>query len=676
MNAIFNPREITILNVDDSAANRYIRNRLLRFADYRVIEAATGRDTLRLTHTHHPQLIVLDAHLPDMDGLEVCRAIKKDPDTKSTMVLLVSTSRVAIQDRILGLEEGADGYLIEPMESEEFLATIKALLRLYHSEQRLALALKASTDVVWDWDAVTDCLLWSQAGTDRFGWSHVVNHPQPAGWWMERVHPEDQGRVGDRLSASLREPSVAHWSDEYRFRQADGSYAWVMDRASVLRDETGTVMRMVGAMQDVTATRSALQALRKSEAQLRDSAVLLEHRVEERTAELRQSHERLRTLANELNVAEQRERTRLAGELHDYLAQLLVVLRMKLRQTAPLTTSGKAQTLLKEADHILTQSLDYTRSLVAELAPPALYEFGLTQALAWLASQMQQHGLQVRVTSQQEVLAIPEDQAMLLFQSVRELLFNVLKHAETKQATVSASITPNHELRLSVTDKGCGFDLNRIQHTNPKRFGLFSLRERLAAMGGRFEIHSTVGQGTHALLVTPYCLAPSRVSSHEEPVANGKPSHSGRERKEDDAEHGTGHSPATPHPVSHIRVLLVDDHAMVRQGLRSVLKEYEDVTVVGEACNGADALDQVEALHPSVVVMDINMPKMNGIQATAAIKNRHPDIPVIGLSVQAGGANEEAMKQAGAVTLLTKEAAVEDLYRTIRETLALEHLRK
>jgi CheY-like chemotaxis protein len=343
---------------------------------------------------------------------------------------------------------------------------------------------------------------------------------------------------------------------------------------------------------------------------------------------------------------------------------------MKLRQMAPLAASGKAETLLKEADHILTQSLDYTRSLVAELAPPALHDFGLTQALAWLASQMQQHGLHVRVTSQQDVLAIPEDQAMLLFQSVRELLFNVLKHAQAKQATVSVSITPNHELHLSVTDEGCGFDLNRIQQTDPKRFGLFSLRERLVAMGGRFELHSTVGQGTHALLVTPYWPAPSGVSSHNGPVANGKPSHSDRERSEEDAEHGPGHSPATPHAVPHIRVLLVDDHAMVRQGLCSVLKEYEDVVVAGEACNGAEALDQVEALHPSVVVMDINMPKMNGIQATAVIKARHPDISVIGLSVQAGGLNEEAMKQVGAVTLLTKEAAVDELYSAIQAALA------
>jgi len=142
--------------------------------------------------------------------------------------------------------------------------------------------------------------------------------------------------------------------------------------------------------------------------------------------------------------------------------------------------------MLKEADQILTQSLDYTRSLVAELTPPALHEFGLTQALAWLASQMQQHGLEVLITHQQETLEIPEDQAVLLFQSVRELLFNVLKHANARQATVSLSVTPTHELHLSVTDDGCGFDPETLskQQTDPKRFGLFSLRERLAAMGG------------------------------------------------------------------------------------------------------------------------------------------------------------------------------------------------
>ena len=108
---------------------------------------------------------------------------------------------------------------------------------------------------------------------------------------------------------------------------------------------------------------------------------------------------------------------------------------------------------------------------------------------------------------------------------------------------------------------------------------------------------------------------------------------------------------------------------MIRQGIRSVLEQYDDVSVVGEAGNGAEAVNQVETLRPTVVVMDVNMPEMNAIDATAAIKDRYLETVVIGLSVQAGGTNEKLMKQAGAATLLTKEAAVEESYSAIQDSL-------
>jgi DNA-binding NarL/FixJ family response regulator len=100
-----------------------------------------------------------------------------------------------------------------------------------------------------------------------------------------------------------------------------------------------------------------------------------------------------------------------------------------------------------------------------------------------------------------------------------------------------------------------------------------------------------------------------------------------------------------------------------------VLDSYPDIEVVGEAWNGEVALATVEILHPEVVLMDVNMPKMNGIEATAAIKARYPEIVVIGLSVNPGGENETAMMQAGATVLLTKEAAVDELYREVQEAL-------
>ncbi len=124
-----------ILNVDDDAASRYAKSRILKRAGYEVIEAGTGLDALRLIKETRPQLVLLDVKLPDITGLDVCRTIKQDPQSAHIMVLQVSASYVTTPDRVLGLECGADSYLTEPIEVTELLATVNALLRLYQREE-------------------------------------------------------------------------------------------------------------------------------------------------------------------------------------------------------------------------------------------------------------------------------------------------------------------------------------------------------------------------------------------------------------------------------------------------------------------------------------------------------------------------------------------------------------
>lgn len=124
-----------ILNVDDDAAGRYAKSRILRRAGYEVFEAATGADALEQVKQKRPPLVLLDVKLPDMNGLEVCRLIKQDPETAHIMVLQISASYITAPDRVLGLECGADTYLTEPVENTELLATINALLRLYKREE-------------------------------------------------------------------------------------------------------------------------------------------------------------------------------------------------------------------------------------------------------------------------------------------------------------------------------------------------------------------------------------------------------------------------------------------------------------------------------------------------------------------------------------------------------------
>jgi DNA-binding NarL/FixJ family response regulator len=114
-----------------------------------------------------------------------------------------------------------------------------------------------------------------------------------------------------------------------------------------------------------------------------------------------------------------------------------------------------------------------------------------------------------------------------------------------------------------------------------------------------------------------------------------------------------------------IRVLLVDDHALVRSGLSSVLRYHTELQVVGEAADGQEAVALAVALKPDVVVMDVNMPRMDGVEASKRIKRELPGTVVIGLSMHEGGHHESAMRESGAAAYLTKDSAAERLIETI-----------
>ena len=119
-----------------------------------------------------------------------------------------------------------------------------------------------------------------------------------------------------------------------------------------------------------------------------------------------------------------------------------------------------------------------------------------------------------------------------------------------------------------------------------------------------------------------------------------------------------------------IRVLIVDDHIMVRQGLRALLMSYPNIEVVGEAGNGEEALSSAAKLQPTVIVMDIGMPSLDGIGATRLIKTQYPQMAVLGLSVNAPTYHVDAMMKAGAFEVLTKEKAVDELYSAIQRATA------
>ncbi|HEU4683234.1 MAG TPA: PAS domain S-box protein [Nitrospira sp.] len=462
------------------------------------------------------------------------------------------------------------------------------------------------------------------------------------------THPDDQASDKAGVERLLR-GDVEEYHNEKRYVRKDGDIRWVLVSARLIRDAARQPARTIAVVEDVTERKEAETALMRL-------TLELELRVADRTKALTDSQQRLRALTSELNLTEQRERWRLAGELHDYLAQLLVVARMKLCQVPHAADTEAVRAAIAEADEVLNRSLTYTRSLVAQLAPPVLRQFGLSSALSWLGEEMKRHDLLVEVEVPADRPPLSEDQAGQLFQAVRELLMNVVKHAKIGRALVRLE-HENERLVVTVQDEGVGFDAGPELEKASDKFGLFSIRERMYALGGTFSIESAPQAGTTARLTLPLCGEAAFGTGDSEATAAEQMRPSDR---------GVPGRRRSVLPPARIRVLLVDDHAMVREGLRTLLNAYPEIEVVGEAGNGEDAIEVTRHLLPDVVVMDVNMPKMDGIEATKHITQLLPASVVIGLSVNASAHMQAAMKAAGALTLLTKESAAESLYRTIK----------
>ncbi len=219
----------------------------------------------------------------------------------------------------------------------------------------------------------------------------------------------------------------------------------------------------------------------------------------------------LRSLAAELSVADEREQRRIATVLHDHLIQNLGFSKIRLEGLAETDTKlGQDNYLntIEELRDITEGMIQSTRSLTFDLSPPILYDLGLEAAIEWLSEQIQQqHGILICFERDGQLKPMEDDIRSLLFQTTRELLLNVVKHAKVDCAVVSISREGEY-IKIDVQDAGVGFDVAKTSPQMDKHtgFGLFNIRERLDYIGGGLEIASEPGGGTRASLVAPLSI--------------------------------------------------------------------------------------------------------------------------------------------------------------------------
>ncbi len=423
----------------------------------------------------------------------------------------------------------------------------------------------------------------------------------------------------------------------------DTKHYWLHHWLPLYSKEGDELIGVNMVIQEITARK-------KYEKKLHDLNTTLEERVEMRTKSLLAYQKQLRSLASKLSKSEEQERQRLASHLHDNLGQMLAIGKMRMETLKKDGLPEDVTSDLADIHELINNALTYSRELMSELKPPpTIDEEDIRVSIKWLADKMEKHNLNVVLDDDGRPKPAAKEIRNILLQSVRELLFNIVKHTDVNEARIEMQ-SQDDQLQIIVSDEGKGFDPEKDMtvSTDNGGFGLFNISERLDLLGCSIDVDSQPGDGTRITITAPLKETVASDAAEDKSTEPPEPEKAVAEHKE------------------KISVLLADDHEMVREGLKRMVDAEEDLRVVAEASDGAEAVDMARQVKPDVVVMDVNMPHMDGITATIKIKSEIPNVRIVGLSLHDNEEVINSMRDAGALAYITKKEAVESLCATIR----------
>jgi DNA-binding NarL/FixJ family response regulator/signal transduction histidine kinase len=347
-----------------------------------------------------------------------------------------------------------------------------------------------------------------------------------------------------------------------------------------------------------------------------------------------------------LVLTREEERRRLRRNLHEAVGPTLTTIALKMgalreRVQPDQTTEAMVTEVREQIRQVVTQ----IRHVIYDLRPPALEELGLLMTIREQAQQFSIGGLQVVVHTPEFLPPLPAAVEVAAYRIVLEALSNVATHSRATHCEVNLRITD--QLLIDVIDNGVGVP-ERLQ----VGVGISSMRERVSELGGNCAFTKAPGGGTHVSVHLPMF--------HESATAG-----TGDGSNHIAVQSVTG-STANRTPGQPVKVMLVDDHRFFREGVRNVLKNTEDMQVVAEAGTGTEAVELAAAHQPNVILMDLHMPGINGVEATHRILSVCPDVCIVVLSMSEDTDSVLASLRAGACGYILKDADEAELLRAIR----------
>ncbi|NJP04527.1 MAG: response regulator [Chloroflexaceae bacterium] len=626
----------TVLVVDDTIDDLRLLASILEAQGYHVRSLANPSLVLRSVQAAPPDLILLDVRMPDLDGYALCHALKADPATYDIPILFISALD-DIEDKMKAFAAGGVDYITKPFQAQEVLARVHTHLMLRQMQQQLHIQNARLEHKMAERQRIAE----EQQESHRFIqhiaetlplWLYVYDLLERRPVYRNRpflplptipegnqsieadiadfVHPDDQSRLIAHIQtfATTSDSTVLEYQG--RVRSEDGTWRWVQHYHTIYtRMHDGQPRQILGAAIDITEQKEIQQRL----------------------------------LQREQALAMLYERERLTRDLHDTLGQALSAIHMHIESLSRLMTKQD----LDPVHQILSTLLDITqtaqnevRDVIAgtrtsrELHATDVDSCGLRLALEehrlWL-QQAYQFQMELEIAEDCASTNLSPVTEFQLLHIIQEALTNVRKHAGVLTARVFLWMA-DQQIYARIEDEGVGFANESTHHhetkeANPAHYGLQSMRGRAEEIGGTVHITSPPGNGTTVLAVLPL-------------------------------------QPRVARPLLTARILLVDDNPNLLHSLRTML-EIRGAEVLGTAHNGHEAIEQARRLHPDLILMDIEMPRLNGIDATRQIHAEFPEMPIVMLTVFADdGLLFDAMKY-GASGYLTKQQTADEMLHTL-----------
>ena len=337
---------------------------------------------------------------------------------------------------------------------------------------------EVTNDCLWEWDLQGKKLFWIDGGHKRVFGYNIENALVPQSFWENRLHPDDKVGVLTRLKKIIAEATEYVWEDEYRFKKADGEYAYVHDRGHIIFDGNEKASRIIGATQDITA-----------------QVILHNKLADERLT-------RQREITHAVLTAQENERAKIGRELHDNLGEIMAVAKLYLQLAKKIEKNSEIY--LEKSCELMTTAIVETRKISKTLMIPDINIVGLLDNIKNLLNDLNIiHPIKIEFHSECiEEKDLDEKLQVTIFRIVQEQLNNIISHADATRTIIKLSRHEN-EITLRMSDNGKGCDMLKEK----KGVGIVNIKSRADLYNGSVTIVSKPGEGYALKVVLPMAVA-------------------------------------------------------------------------------------------------------------------------------------------------------------------------